>query len=170
MTPEFSRTVQAHEIGVIERVETVDATPDERNALIRRFDLLSLDSLSAHFTLRREAGGIRVRGAIAARGAQPCALSSQPVPFALDEAVDLRFTETQAIGDENIELSDTDLDTLPLDGDTLDLGEAAAQSLGLALDPYPRAPGAKAAAPVIPEDNVVPLKRPNPFDILRDRT
>ncbi|WP_419816080.1 YceD family protein [Glacieibacterium sp.] len=167
MTPEFSRTVHAHEIGVIERAETVDATPDERSALIRRFGLLSLDSLSAHFILRREAGGIRVRGAIAARGAQPCALSGEPVAFTLDEPVDLRFTETQSVDDEDIELSGADLDTLPLDGDDLDLGEATAQSLGLALDPYPRAPGAEAAVPVTPEDNVVPLKRPNPFAVLK---
>jgi uncharacterized metal-binding protein YceD (DUF177 family) len=167
MNPEFSRTVRAHEIGVAERVETVDATPAERAALVGRFGLLSLDSLSARFALHRDAGGIRVRGTIAAQGAQPCALSGEPVAFAIDEPVDLRFTETQSIGDEDIELSDADLDTLPLDGDDLDLGEAAAQSLGLALDPYPRAPGAEAAVPVTPEDNVVPLKRPNPFAILK---
>ena len=167
MTPEFSRNIRAHEIGVTERVEAVEATPDERAALMRRFDLLSLDTLSARLALRREAGGIRVRGTVTAHGAQPCALSGEPVAFTLDEPVDLRFTETQSVAGEDVELSDADLDTLPLDGDDLDLGEAAAQSLGLALDPYPRAPGAKAAVPVIPEDNVVPLKRPNPFAVLK---
>ncbi len=40
---------------------------------------------------------------------------------------------------EEVELAGTDLDVLPLEGDALDLGEAVAQSLGLALDPYPRA-------------------------------
>jgi hypothetical protein len=34
----------------------------------------------------------------------------------------------------------------PISGGTLDLGEAVAQQLSLALDPYPRAPGAAATA------------------------
>ncbi len=29
----------------------------------------------------------------------------------------------------------------PFDGDAIDIGEAVAQQLALALDPYPRAPG-----------------------------
>jgi hypothetical protein len=35
----------------------------------------------------------------------------------------------------------------PLPSDILDIGEAVAQQLSLALDPYPRAPGAIAGAP-----------------------
>lgn len=167
MTPELTRIVRAHEIGVLERAEHVVANPAELVALVARFDLLSLDSLEARFVLRGEAGGIRVRGRVKARGAQACGLSGEPVPFDLNEPVDLRFTETQAVAGEDVELSDADLDTLPLDGDSLDLGEAAAQSLGLALDPYPRAAGAAAAVPVTAEENVVPLKRPNPFAVLK---
>ena len=34
----------------------------------------------------------------------------------------------------------------PVTEDTIDVGEIVAQALGLALDPYPRAPGAEPAA------------------------
>jgi hypothetical protein len=37
-------------------------------------------------------------------------------------------------------------------GETLDLGEALAEQLALALDPYPRAPGASLAAAEDEED------------------
>ena len=64
---------------------------------------------------------------------------------------------------------------LPLDGDALDLGEAVAQSLGLALDPYPRAPEevrAAAARFIITEAEAEAIAaadkaRANPFAALR---
>jgi hypothetical protein len=47
--------------------------------------------------------------------------------------------------DEEFELSAEDCDTLPLEG-RIDLGELAAETLALALDPYPRWEGADAVA------------------------
>ena len=81
--PEFSRRVQLSRLGAQEAAYPVCAEAAEREALARRFDLLSLDRLEAEIRLRRVGGGM-------------------------------------------IRLS----------------GEAAAQQLALALEPYPRAPGA----------------------------
>lgn len=166
-TPELSRPLQVHQIGSAPYTLDVQAKPDERAALVKRFDLLELESLTAALSARAEAGGVRVTGRIVAKGFQPCGLSGAPVNFAIDEPVDLRFARVQPVAGEEVELSDGDLDVMDIDGDTIDLGEAAAQSLGLALDPYPRAPGAELPAAVIPEDQVVPMKRPNPFEVLR---
>ncbi len=162
MTPEFSRLVRADEIGGAARTIEIAATDAERAALAVRFDLLTLDALAAMLSVRRDGGSIRVTGQVRATGFQPCGLSGAPVNFSIDEPVDLRFAEIAAVGDE-VELSDTDLDTLPLDPEGVDLGEAAAQSLGLALDPYPRAADAALPPEVVPEDQVVPLRRPSPF-------
>ena len=154
MTPEFSRLVRVRDIGTLARSEALVATPAERAALATRFGLLTLDSLTADLMLRQGAAGIEVRGQFAATGAQPCAVSAEPVPFALTEPVALQFSAAVSEAEE-LELSDTDLDTLPLDGDEIDLGEAVAQSLGLALDPYPRAPAelrAEAARFIISEE------------------
>ena len=167
MTPELSRSLKVHDVGATARPYAFTARPEERAALARRFDLLALDRMEAALEARAEAGGVRVTGRVVAAGAQPCGLSGAAVPFAIDEAVDLKFSAVQALAGDEVELSDADLDTLDIDGDTIDLGEAAAQSLGLALDPYPRAPGAELPPAVIPEDKVVPLKRPNPFDVLK---
>jgi hypothetical protein len=48
-------------------------------------------------------------------------------------------------GEEEVELSDTELDVIFYVGAMVDAGEAVAQSLALAIDPYPRAPGAEEA-------------------------
>ena len=40
------------------------------------------------------------------------------------------------------ELGPDDIDEIPYSGGTIDLGEAAAEQLALALDPYPRIDGA----------------------------
>lgn len=140
-TPELSRVVRLSEIGTAARAEYIEANESERAALVARFGLASLDRLAAELSVRREAAGIRVKGYVKATGAQVCVVSAEPVPFETDEPVDLLFSThaTSAKPDDEVELNETDLDVLPLEGEAVDLGEAAAQSLGLALDPYPRA-------------------------------
>jgi hypothetical protein len=77
-------------------------------------------------------------------------LTGDPVPFLITERIALLLVETAPEGGE-IELADADLDTEPLSGDIIDMGEIAAQALALALDPYPRAKGARAPG-VMTED------------------
>ncbi|MFC3711957.1 YceD family protein [Sphingoaurantiacus capsulatus] len=141
MTPEFSRLVRLSEIGGVAKAEWIEASAAERAALVARFALASLDSLRGELSVRREAAGIRVKGRVIAEGAQLCVVSAEPVPMAIDEPVDLLFAAhaTEPKPDEEIELGEGDLDVLPLEDGAVDLGEAAAQTFGLALDPYPRA-------------------------------
>ncbi|MDB5401383.1 MAG: hypothetical protein JWQ55_3401, partial [Rhodopila sp.] len=51
-------------------------------------------------------------------------------------------------------------DEIPFDANLIDLGEAAAEQLGLALDPYPRMPGVELP---LAEDE----PNPHPFAALR---
>jgi len=146
--PELSRVLRLSEIGGQATAHPVEANEAERAALAQRFGLLSLERLSADLRVRREAAGVRVSGRIAGRGVQPCVVSGLPVAAAIDEPLDLLFAEGAGADrpDEEVELGEADLDVLPLEGGAVDLGEAVAQSLGLALDPYPRAPEAELAA------------------------
>ena len=174
--PEMSRIVRAHEIGVARRTVVVAADATERAALAARFDLVALDALTATLTVHRDAAGIRVAGPLHAAGAQACVVSAEPVAFAIDETIDLIFSDAAVPSGDEVELSDADLDILPLDGDALDLGEAVAQSLGLALDPYPRGADADRAAAglVISEAEAAAMAaadtaRASPFAALRRR-
>jgi uncharacterized metal-binding protein YceD (DUF177 family) len=162
MTPEFSRPLRAHEIGGTLRRQSIEASDAERAALAGRFDLLGLDRLVADISVRREAAGIRVTGRIDAAGTQPCVATAEPVPFLITETLALLLTENQPEGEE-IELADADLDSEPLVGDIIDIGELAAQALALALDPYPRS---TAPAPGVISEEAARAAS-SPFAVLR---
>ena len=70
--------------------------------------------------------------------------TGEPLVAAIDESVELRFVEEGA-DDGEVELSADALDTLPIESGAIDLGEAAAETMALALDPFPRSPTAAAA-------------------------
>lgn len=136
---EFSRRVKLDEISAVPRRHNIVADETERGRLAERFALAGLNSLEADIDLSREAAGVRARGRVRGAAVQECVVSGQPVPAQVDEAVDILFTsQQQDAADEEIELGEDDCDILPLDGDAVDLGELAAETLSLGLNPYPR--------------------------------
>ena len=143
MTPEFSRTFRLDELGTAPRGVAVEADEAERAALAKRFGLISIDSLSAKADLTREGEVVLASGSLAAEVVQACVASGDPVPATVAEDFALRFVPTRADQDaDEIELEEGDLDEIEYERGAIDLGEAAAQTLALALDPFPRAPGA----------------------------
>ena len=160
MTPEFSRPERLDTIGERDRSVTFAATPEERRKLAARFAILSVDLLEAHFTIRRDTSGIVAKGHVTAKVVQACSVTDEPLTATIDEPVALRFVDNFGAVDGEIELSDDALDTVPIDGGAVYLGEAAAETLALALDPFPRGPNAAAAlraAGVISEDEYQPV-------------
>ncbi len=160
MTPEFSRPERLDTIGERDRSVTFAATPEERRKLAARFAILSVDLLEARFTIRRDTAGIVAKGHVTAKVVQACSVTDEPLTATIEEPVALRFVDDFGAVDGEIELSDDALDTVPIDGGAVDLGEAAAETLALALDPFPRGPNAAAAlraAGVISEDEYQPV-------------
>ncbi|MBB3586677.1 MULTISPECIES: YceD family protein [Sphingomonas] len=160
MTPEFSRPERLDTIGERDRSVTFAATPEERRKLAARFAILSVDLLEARFTIRRDTSGIVAKGHVTAKVVQACSVTDEPLTATIKEPVALRFVDDFGAVDGEIELSDDALDTVPIDGGAVDLGEAAAETLALALDPFPRGPNAAAAlraAGVISEDEYQPV-------------
>src|SRR5690606_12380913 len=82
--PEFSRVVRVSEFGNGSREHRLSATPEERTALVRRFDLRALDMLEAQLRIMPEAAGCLVTGTLVADLAQPCAATGEDVPAHLD--------------------------------------------------------------------------------------
>jgi uncharacterized metal-binding protein YceD (DUF177 family) len=157
--PEFSRR---HRLAAERRQLVLEATAEERAALATRFGILGIDALRAELDLAPGQGGVtRVRGRILARVEQACVATLEPVSQAVDAAVELRILP------EGTPPSDDDPDSpddIESEGDTVDLGEAVAEQLALALDPYPRAEGAAVELPDDPLEDA-PAK-PNPFAAL----
>ena len=169
MTPEFSRTERIDQIGAAERTVAITADEGERAALARRFELVSIERLEASFAVRAEAGGVLATGRVAGDVTQACSATGEPLTARVDEAVQLRFVEQLGGSEEELELSPDALDVLPIENGAIDLGEAAAETLLLALDPFPRAPGAQAKlaqAGVIGEEEA--QAQASPFGALAD--
>lgn len=126
----------------------IEATPEERAALAARFGLGAVEALRAEITLDQRPRAIRATGRLTAAIQQPCAISGEDFPVAIDEPIDLRFIEAgqlTATEAEEIELEADDCDEIEYAGEMFDLGEAVAQTLGLAIDPYAEGPNADAA-------------------------
>lgn len=149
-TSELQRLVKARHLPADPLV--IEASEAERAALARRFDLPRILALRAVVELDREASAVRATGTLAARIVQLCAISDEEFETAIDEPLALRFVEEGRIDpalaeDEEIEieLSGGELDEIEFAGESFDLGEAVAQTLGLAIDPYAEGPHADAA-------------------------
>ncbi|MFN3991053.1 MAG: YceD family protein [Erythrobacter sp.] len=148
-TPELSRLVKTRPLPG--EVIVIEAGAEERAALAARFGLSAIDSLRAEIALEARPKAIRASGRLTAAIIQPCAVSGEDFPVAIDEPLDLRFVEASARpaqaadAEIEIELAADDCDEIEYAGEMFDLGEAVAQSLGLAIDPYAEGPGADAA-------------------------
>ncbi len=153
-------------LGQIRDGDRLDLQADEaeRAAIAERLQLPSLDRFEAHVALSRDGERVEAQGRIRARLEQSCVATGEPVAANIDEPFRLRFLpEPRASADEEIELSEDDCDTVFHDGSTIDLGGALADTLALALDPYPRSPGADAA---LREAGVLTEEQASPFAVL----
>lgn len=159
--PEFSHVVRVEQIKRLTGETHIEAGEAERAALAKRFGLSALDRLEADYALTQETGAILARGRLRAALAQPCIATGEPVPETIDTDFALRFVvEDGAAEGEELELDAEDVDTIGYDGQAIDMGEAVAETMALAMTPYPRSPDADAvlkAAGVLSEEQASPF-------------
>ncbi|MBR0553319.1 YceD family protein [Stakelama marina] len=139
---EFSRPQRLDQIGAGDSEVRIAADDAERAALAQRFGLVSLDRLEAKFSVRREGRSVFADGHVSGAVEQACIATGEPVPAAIEEDVRLRFVPAGSETEEELELDEDECDTVFYEGGAVDLGEAAAETLALALDPFPRSPDA----------------------------
>ncbi|MGH7047515.1 MAG: YceD family protein [Stellaceae bacterium] len=139
---EFSRLVSLAQLGTAAFCQQIVASAAEREALARRFDLLSLDRLTATVSLcRRDGGTILLDAAFEAAFTQSCVVTLEPVPGMVAQSFSLIYGPSGQTGAEiALDIDDTVFE--PLDTDVIDIGEAVAQELSLALPEFPRDPEA----------------------------
>lgn len=143
---EFSRPVDLRSIG--SEPLSLSATREEREALARRFGLVSLERLEAQVSLERDVDEVSATGTLEADLVQSCAVSGDDLRQQIREDLAMRFVpSSDAPGDpdEEIELAADELDEIAYEGTSFDLGEAVAQSLALAIDPFAVGPNADEA-------------------------
>jgi uncharacterized metal-binding protein YceD (DUF177 family) len=141
--PEFSRRVEIKNIDPEGVSLEIEADASERAALARRFKLVSLDRLTASGTLSPVSRTLfRVTGSFEAEVVQSCVVTLDPVPARLVESFSALFGEGGPGMAALVDAGEEEDEPEPIEGGAIDLGETVAQHLSLALDPYPRKPGA----------------------------
>lgn len=143
MKPEFSRTFRLDELGGTPRAVSIAAEEGERAALAARFGLIGIERLQAQAELERDGDVVSATGTFEAEVTQSCVASGEPVPARIAGDFALRFVRAgEEPCPEEVELQESELDEIDYEGSAIDLGEAVAQTMALALDPFPRAAGA----------------------------
>jgi uncharacterized metal-binding protein YceD (DUF177 family) len=102
-----------------------------------------IDRLEAEVALEVDGEAVDARGRLRAAIVQSCAVSGEDLPVTIDEPLRLRFVPEVPVTQSEIELEASELDEIPYSGTSFDIGEAIAQSLALAIDPYAVGPAAE---------------------------
>jgi uncharacterized metal-binding protein YceD (DUF177 family) len=152
--PEFSRVLLVDRNVPPKQPFHIEANAEERAALARRFALVALDALKAEGSLETLDNGRRavLRAHLTAKVTQSCVVSLAPVAAEIDEEFTLEYdadADPAALDAPEIPEDMEDMEAFleepdppdPLVDGAVDVGEAVAEHLALALDPYPRAPG-----------------------------
>ena len=151
--PLLPRPVDVVSIGAAPQVRKVEATEKERREISAALDMVDLPALEAGLELRRDGRGrVHVEGRVVADIVQSCIVSLEPVAQHIDEPIAMVFVEAGEVDDEPRPGAEIRVDPANEDppevlpGSTLDLGPIVMEHFVLAIDPYPRAPGAELPA------------------------
>jgi Large ribosomal RNA subunit accumulation protein YceD len=138
---EFSRPVEISRLPAASTAMTVEASGAECAALARRFSLLALERLAADLKLEWIAAHlIRLEATLSADIVQECVVTLEPVRSHIEDRFVLLYGA--AAEAREVLLNEEEEVFEPIVDGRIDLGEAVAQQLSLAIDPFPRAPGA----------------------------
>lgn len=146
------------------------ATADERARLAVAYDLVEVKGLAAEATFKPGArGSFTVEGRVIADIVQTCVVSLVPVDQHIDETFTVRFVRPQDAppgprpGAEVALDPDDPEPPEVLRGPSIDLGAVAEEAFVLAIDPYPRAPGAVLQ---VEASGAADEAAPSPFSVL----
>ncbi|MEO0412622.1 MAG: DUF177 domain-containing protein [Pseudomonadota bacterium] len=157
---EFSRvfdltTANEHAVEVSHQ-----ARASETTALAKRFDVRGLEALAALLAVTPHALGYQVTGEVKAKVHQTCCVSGEPLESQAKASINfLAISAEIDIDLDSVEDAYKVTEAALVHSHEIDLGELAAQYLGLAIDPFPRKDGAEL-------DKGVAGEKQNPFAVL----
>lgn len=146
---DLDAVVKVDKIPTDGRVVTIETDAGQREALAERFRVSEVTDFSAKVTASRFRGGIRAQGNVTGTVVQPCVVTGDPVTQAIDEPIDRIFLPGQDAASQAtagaeifVNLEDDDLPDY-FEGNEIDLADLVLEVFALAIDLYPRKPGAE---------------------------
>jgi uncharacterized metal-binding protein YceD (DUF177 family) len=145
------------------------ANEKERLALAKAHDLVSVQSFTAELLIKKwRKDGVKITGTVAAGITQNCVVTLEPLASRIENEIDAVFVQEgsklarpplSADGEIILDYDGADIPET-FSGDAIDVGAVAEEFFGLAIDPYPRKPGAVLEAALEQEPGVL---KPSPF-------
>lgn len=161
MQPEFSRIVDLTLANESVVHHDFKALEEEMAALSKRFDVETLAHVDTQLTVSPHALGHHIKGQVSAALQQTCVVTGQPLNNTVEAEIDfLAISDGTDLDLESIEEAYRVEEADTVDPSSFDVGELAAQYLSLAIDPFPRAPGAQLDTALAGD------RRDNPFSVL----
>ena len=173
--PEFSYLIDCKKIGKKNKSFNLTANKTECEALARRFELLSLNSLEVRAEVRamsRDCYFLKCN--FSAEYHQQCVITNKPLKRNISCTFDRSYCNLsnnnlieKRVSEDFKEIVD-DLD-LPdnLINDCFDLGESVSEQLSLEIEPFPREIGAEFKGYSSYDDEQKTNEKTNPFDVLK---
>lgn len=148
---EFSRPLDITRVPALGCTEKIAADEPERVALAERFGLPAIHSLTAELRISRWRGeGLKVKGRLVADIDQTCVVSLDVFRSTLEDSFESYFLPASSLaGADEAAIEGSDAE--PFENGIIDMGEAVAEAMALAIDPYPKKPGTSFADQVEPE-------------------
>jgi uncharacterized metal-binding protein YceD (DUF177 family) len=150
----------------------IAASDAQRTALAQAYDLIAVDSLGAVVRLTPAVGeSVLAAGRVQAAIVQSCVVSLEPVNQRIDETFETLFApvdspEIAAKKQAEVLVAPDDADPPePIENGMIDVGALVEEIFALAIDPYPRAPGAV----LPPGTDTAEAASESPFAVLRQR-
>jgi uncharacterized metal-binding protein YceD (DUF177 family) len=157
--PEFSRPIEVARVSALGSHEKIVADAKECVALAKRLKVPVVHSASAHLLIKPwRGGGFKVSGTVKVDLDQESVVSLEV--FRSSESFEVERYFLPRIDDE----SEEDIDVIQQG--VIDIGEVAAETIGLELDLYPRKPGEVFEA--VNEGQEV-LAKVSPFAVLKPK-
>jgi len=171
--PEFRLRIAAKDVPPTGAQIAFEADAKTRAALARRFGILELQVLRGTARIRPfRKHGLILDCRFEAQLTQSCVVTLDPVPQRIDENFTRRWMPAHLIepdgiadGREILVEAEGDDAPEPMENGAIDIGEAVAEALALAIEPYPRRPDA-AYNPSPEASAAAAEERPNPFAVL----
>ena len=156
--PEFSRPIEVARVANTGAHEKIVADEKECVALAKRLKLPAVQSVAAHLVVKPWiGGGYKVTGNVTAEFDQESVVSLELFRSKFSFPVERYFLKKAR--DDGADDADV------IENGVIDLGEVAAETIGLELDPYPRKPGESFA--IVSDADPLATAKVTPFAVLK---
>lgn len=163
---EFSVPVDLRSAGLTEKRFELSANAQECALIAKRLGIPAVGKLEGEVSLTASKTEIKASGMLRAELTRECVASLEEMAETIDEPFEVVFARAPAGTEpESLEEQLEDLDAPDMHiGEVFDVGEFLTQQLALAMDPFPRKPGAQSLADQYGEDKPI-----SPFAALAEQ-